>query len=118
MGNPTATAAAKTHRLLSAAASTNATSITAAHGTVTHISGYNARASAVFLKFYDKAAAPTVGTDTPRKTLRLNNAANFDYILEDYYGAGIAYALTTAAADADTGALTAADIVCLNIDYR
>jgi hypothetical protein len=34
-----------------------------------------------------------------------------------YFSTGIAYALTTAAADADTGALTAGDVIAMNIAY-
>jgi len=118
MSSPAPYSATKTHRLLSAAASTNGTSIKTSNGTVTHITGRMIRASAAYLKLYDKASAPTVGTDTPRKTLYLAASASFDFLVDDYFGAGIAYAITTAAADADTGALTAGDVVCLNIDYR
>lgn len=114
-GIPTAT---NTHRLLSAAASTNATLVKGSSGAVHRIQGYNNNAAARFLKLYDKATAPTVGTDVPRKTIRLAPTANFDYELHDSYQLGIGYAITTAAADADTGALTAGDIVAMNIDYR
>ena len=114
-GVPTATA---THRLLSAAATTNATLVKGTPGAVHRIQGFNNKASPVFLKLYDKATAPTVGTDVPRKTIRLAASSNFDFELHDSYSAGIGYALTGAAADADTTALVAADIQCLNIDYR
>lgn len=109
--------ATSTARLLSAAASTNATSVKASAGTVRMVSGRNARATSVFLKFYNKASAPTVGTDTPRKTIEIPGGSTFVLDCHDYYATGIAFALTTAAADADTGALTAGDIVCLNVDY-
>lgn len=109
--------ATATSRILSAAATTNATSAKASAGTVRTVSGYNARASAVYLKFYNKATAPTVGSDTPRKTVYLPATSAFCLDFEDYYATGIAYAMTTAGADADTGALTAGDILALNIDY-
>jgi hypothetical protein len=114
-GVPTATA---THRLLSSAATTNATLVKASPGAVHRIQGYNAKATAVFLKLYDKATAPTVGTDVPRKTLRLPPTAQFDFDVHDSFALGIGYAITTAAADADTGALLAGDIVAMNFDYR
>lgn len=114
-GIPSTTA---THRLLSAAASTNATLVKGAPGAVHRIQGFNNKASAVFLKLYDKATSPTVGTDVPRKTIRLAASSNFDFELHDSYALGIGYALTGAAADADTTALVAADIQCMNIDYR
>lgn len=111
------TAALKTARLLSAGASTNATSVKASAGTVRQIGGRNAAASSRYLKLYDKASAPTVGTDTPRKTIHLPATADFVLDMEAYFGTGIAFALTTAAADNDTGALTAADVVCFYVDY-
>lgn len=117
MSNPGPIAALKTARLLSAAATTNATSVKTSNGTVRRIMGFNAAASARYLKLYDKISAPTVGTDTPRKTIYLAATTSFNFEQHDYFGQGIAYAITTAAADADTGAVTAADIVCLNIDY-
>lgn len=110
---------ASVNRLLSAAASTNATSAKATAGDLFRITGYSARGSACYLKLYNKASAPTVGTDTPVATFYIPQTAAFDFALNTplYFSAGIAYAITTAAADADTGALTAADIVCLNLLY-
>jgi hypothetical protein len=51
----------------------------------------------------------------PFLTLALppNAAFAFDFCVT--FGVGIAYALTTGAADADTGALAAGDILDLNI---
>ena len=108
-----------TARLLSAGASTNATSVKASAGRVYGAQGYNAAASVRYLKLYDKAAAPTVGTDTPVKTVTLPPLTAFalDWVLGYAFENGIAFALTTGGADADTGALTAADILGLNIDY-
>jgi hypothetical protein len=80
--------------------------------------GHNAKAAAVYLKLYDKATAPTVGTDTPRKTIHIPASSSFNFELNDYFSKGIGYALTGAAADADTTALLAGDILALNIDYR
>lgn len=109
-----------TSRILSAAASTNATSAKAAAGRIFQVSGYNANAAARYLKIYNKASAPTVGTDTPviTKYLPPQAAFVFDWLNGYALGTGIAYALTTGSADADTGALTAADILALNLDYN
>lgn len=107
----------KTARLLSAAATTNATSAKAAAGTLRRITGYNASAAARYLKLYDKASVPTVGTDTPRKTFYLPASSAFALDCDDYFGQGIAFAITGAAADADTTAVTVGDILCLNVDY-
>lgn len=111
-------------RLLSAAASTNATSVKASAGNVFKIVGVNTNAAARYLKIHNKASAPTVGTDTPTATLYLPpstvNGGQFEFNFGAqplYLGTGIAYALTTAAADSDTGALTAGDVIALNIFY-
>lgn len=107
-----------THRLLSAAASVNNTLVRAGQNDLYSIIGYNARASFVYLKLYDKATAPAAGTDTPVLTFALPATATFAIPIPGLsFGLGLGYAFTTAAADADTGALTAADITALNIIY-
>lgn len=106
-------------RIVSAAATTNATSAKASAGVLVQLIGYNAAAAIRYVKFYDKASAPTVGTDTPLLTFAI--PATTAFVLEFHYGirfaTGIAYALTTGSADADTGALTAGDVLGLNVVY-
>jgi len=106
-------------RIVSAAASTNATSAKASAGNVYAVKGYNAAASARYLKLYNKASAPTVGTDVPRLTIYIPASTAFalDWPMGHYFSTGIAYALTTGSADADTGALTAGDVLGLNVEY-
>lgn len=107
-----------TSRIASAAATTNATSAKASAGDLWTVHGYNAAASVRYLKFYNKASAPTVGTDVPTITLAIGPSQAFRFDLGGhYFSTGIAYALTTGSADADTGALTLADIVGLTISY-
>ena len=106
--------------LPSAAANTNATVVKAQSGRVYAITAYNAAANISYLKLYNKASAPTVGTDTPVLTIAIGPAQQFNLTVMDvgiYFATGIAYALTTGSADSDTGALTAADVVGLNIMY-
>lgn len=108
------------NRLLSAAASTNSTNVKASAGRIYGIYGYNAAAAARYLKLYNKATPPTVGTDTPILTFQLIPTATFNISFLDigvYNSAGIGFGLTTGSADADTGALTAGDITCMNIIY-
>ena len=108
------------HKLPSAAASTNATSVKATAGRAAKVSAWNAAAAVRYLKLYNKATAPTVGTDVPVLTIPLKPAEHTQCELTDYglqFSTGIAYALTTGAADADTGALTAADVTALGIIY-
>lgn len=105
-------------RLLSSAATTNATSVRAASTDLLRVAGYSARASACFLKIYDKASAPTVGTDTPVLTLYIPPTAAFSFALDEFYLAnGLAYAITGAAADNDTTAVAAGDVLCLNLTH-
>lgn len=102
------------------AASTNATSLKASAGQVGIIVCTNTNASARFLKFYNKASSPTVGTDTPVLTFlipgntsgfTINCGCGFEFTT------GIAFALTTGVADADTGAVAANEII-VNLGYK
>lgn len=105
-------------RIPSAAASVNATSAKASAGDLHMVNGYNAKASVVYIKFYNKATAPTVGTDVPVLTLACPPSAAFSFNLNGYYfSTGIAYGLTTDAADAGTTALLAGDVLGLTITY-
>lgn len=102
------------HTLISAA-STNATSVKASAGVVGYITVGNYNAAKCFLKLYNKASAPTVGTDTPVATFIVpgNTVGGGTNIpLPDVgiaFSTGIAYALTTGAAVADTGAVAASE---------
>lgn len=105
-------------RIPSAAGSVNATLAKASAGAVFNISGYNAAAAVRYLKLYNKATAPTVGTDTPFVTLALPATAAFNIDLHGLkFSTGIGYGTTTAAADNSTAAVTAADIVGLSVTY-
>lgn len=115
----TAVGATDVSRIASAAASVNPTSAKASAGSLFSVHGYNAKASIVYLKFYDKATAPTVGTDVPVLAVPLPASAAFNVSIPSglYFATGIAYGLTTDAADAGTTALLAADILGLNVVY-
>ena len=73
---------------------------------------FSAAAAARFVKFYDQAAAPTVGTDTPLFTLGLpaGAAANVEFVHWIAFANGIGLGATTGAADANTGAPAANDL--------
>ena len=108
-------------RLVSAAATTNGTSVKASSTDVFSLVCTNTTASLKFLKIYNKASAPTVGTDTPFATYALtpsNVLTRIDFALPLYMGTGFAYALTGAAADADTTALASGDVVACNFAYQ
>lgn len=98
---------------VNSAASTNATSVKASAGTVWSIVASNINAAARFLKIYNKASAPTVGTDVPVLTIaippggvvQIDGGSNGIRL-----ATGIAFAITTAAADSDTGAVAANEV--------
>lgn len=101
-------------RLISAA-STNATSLKASAGTLYTLYAVNLNAAVRYVKFYNKASSPTVGTDTPVATFPIpasTTGAGFAIDLGPGFdfATGIAYATTTGAADADTGAVAANEI--------
>jgi hypothetical protein len=111
-----ATGGATPGKLISAA-NTNATSVKGSAGTLYMLVAMNVNAAARYLKLYNKATAPTVGTDTPVLTLMIpGNTAGAGVVVPIpsqgiAFGTGIALALTTAAADSDTGAVASGEIV-------
>jgi hypothetical protein len=105
-----------TARLLSAAGSDNATLVLARRVLVRTIIGYNAAAAARYLKIYDKATAPA-STDTPILTFYLPASTAFAFDLVHETAVGLGYRLVTGSADNDANAVTAADILGLNIMY-
>lgn len=101
---------------LISAASTNGTNIKASAGQVYAIHAINLNAAVRYLKLYNKATTPTVGTDTPVMTLAIPAAttgAGFTFSIPVglAFATGIGIGLTTAAADADTGAVAANEII-------
>ncbi|HVW75214.1 MAG TPA: hypothetical protein VHC39_16370 [Rhizomicrobium sp.] len=109
------------HKLTSAA-TTNATSVKTSNANLCAGSLRNRAASERYFKFYNKASAPTVGTDIPVLTIGLPPASSM--MLADFTGAagirfgnGIAYAITGAYADSDTTAVAAGD-VDVNLVYN
>ena len=108
-------------RLISAA-STNATSVKASAGTITTIVAVNINETTVsYLKIYDKATAPTVGTDIPVMTIPIpTNIQGAGIVIPIPNGVtfsnGIAIAITGGVADSDTTAVVANEVV-VNLTY-
>lgn len=92
---------------------TNATSVKASAGEVYGWYFTNSSGSWRYLKLYDKASAPTVGTDTPKMTLGIppGGGANMEVFYGVPFASGIAYAVTTGATDADTTAPAANEVI-------
>jgi hypothetical protein len=68
------------------------------------------------VKLYNKATAPTVGTDTPLLTIPIaaNSKADLASIVAAvglYFSSGISIAITGAFADSDTTAVAANDVL-------
>ncbi|OZC80540.1 hypothetical protein CH274_15330 [Rhodococcus sp. 06-418-5] len=96
--------------LLTTAATTNAAVVKASGGNLFEMSCFNPSASAVFWKIYNKASAPTVGTDVPILTIPVAAGALAQLqfgALGKRLGTGIASALTAAAAATDTAVIAA-----------
>lgn len=109
---------ANTTRLI-AAGSTNATSVRTTRAELVGWYVQNAAAAARFLKLYNKASAPTVGTDVPAHVLALpaTSTGSIDCgALGIRLGTGLAFAITNLAADSDATAVAAAQIK-LEISY-
>jgi len=108
-------------RLISAA-STNATSVKASAGKITTITAVSINETTVsYLKIYDKATAPTVGTDVPVMTIPVpTNIQGAGIVVSIPNGVtfsnGIAIAVTGGVADSDTTAVLADEVV-INLTY-
>ena len=118
-------AAASTWHLVSAA-STNATSVKGSAATLFSCQLGNIDSTVVYLKIYNKATSPTVGTDTPVKTLIIPKAAtaadgagsNITFGPGGLaLGTGFAAAITAGITVADTTAVSASKVI-INCDYE
>lgn len=108
-----------TSRLVSAANSNNATVVKASAGKLHRVSGFNAGIVS-YLKFYNKATAPTVGTDTPVLTEYLPANTRFEFTVPNggqHFSSGIGYGIVTGGADADNTAVAAGAVLGLNVVY-
>jgi len=99
-----------------AAASTNATVIKASAGRLFGVKVFNYAAGARFIRFYDKATAPTVGTDVPFLMLNVGaGAVGVNSIEMAVHGMpflnGIAISVTAAQALLDATACSADDVL-------
>lgn len=108
------------HRTISAA-STNATSVKGSAGQLYDVECYNLNASPRYLKLYNKATSPTVGTDTPVRTILIpgNTAGGgvVRYIPDGLaFSTGIAFAITSGIGDSDTTAISANEVI-VNLGY-
>lgn len=101
-----------TSNRVNSTASTNATILKASAGNIGNIDVFNVAAYDVYLKFYNKASALTVGTDTPIWTIPIKSATGYSrgFPFGKFFSTGIAYAITKLQADTDTTVLAAGDV--------
>lgn len=94
------------------AASTNATNVKASAGRLYGAQFCNTNAAYRYVKFYNLATAPTVGTSVPVSILGIPPGGRASVSNAQGIGcsAGIAYAITSGMADTDTGAVSANDV--------
>ena len=112
-GTTTNTPVTPTQSFINSAATTNATSVKNSAGTVWNIVASNVNAAARYVKFYNLAVAPTVGTSVPAFTITIpaggtvNISGGANGIR---FGTGIALAITGAMSDADTTAVAVNEV--------
>jgi hypothetical protein len=104
----------QTSKKYNSAATVNATQVQGSPARLMTIVASNINAADRYLKLYDKAAAPVVGTDVPVLTVKIPAGGtpvvvNFGALGLDM-AAGIGFGLTTGATDADAVAVAAAEI--------
>lgn len=101
------------------AASLNPTLVAAGAHVLYRMDLVNTNAATAYLKLYDKATAPTCGTDAPKKIIALIQNTPVSLIARDFgaqFSLGIGFCLTGAIADADTtNATTGASI---DLEYK
>jgi len=99
---------------IASAGSTNATLVKAGPTQAYKITVYNNAAYAVFLKLFNKATAPTVGTDVPVAVIGVPATATGASVTCDIDGLnfqlGLAYCITKLIADSDVTAVLANDL--------
>lgn len=101
-----------TIRRILSAATTNATLVAAGNQRLDRVALTNVALTARFLKVYDKATPPTVGTDVPVATWAIPAGGSLNLSnLQMYFSLGLGFALTGLVPDADVTALALNDVV-------
>lgn len=108
-------------RLISTTASTNANLVKSSRGDLSNVVAWNPTGSVKYLKLYNKASAPTVGTDTPFMKIPVLATSQLNLTFPNdglAFQTGIVFAITAGGADTDATAIAAGDVVALNIVYQ
>jgi hypothetical protein len=102
-----------TTRIKAVASSTNSTLVKSTAGSVLAITVANNAGAARYVRFYDKATAPTIGTDVPAFTLVLEATTapcTISIPAGIPFSSGIGFGISTGVADSDTGNTSADDV--------
>lgn len=104
---------------LLSAATTNSNNVKATSGKLFGWRLYNNTASAKFVKIYNKATAPIVGTDTPFLRIPVGANGHSEYFAERgiEFSLGIGIGITGAIGDADVTAVAINDVT-VNLFYK
>ncbi|MEK6591547.1 MAG: hypothetical protein AABZ67_00560 [Pseudomonadota bacterium] len=120
--NPPPTSGGLSTTSFIAAASDNAGVAKATFGQVYGLSLSSISSSPAWLKLYDKAAAPTCGTDTPKArfvipSLTTGVVSNIYLGWGETFSTGIAYCVVSGAADNST-VIPAASVFTINLFWK
>lgn len=102
-----------TASIINSAATTNATSVKASAGTVYSVTASNTGAAVAYVKLYNLATAPTVGTSTIAITIPVpaGGTVNLPFGTSGArFSTGIGLAITNLGTDADATAVTAGQV--------
>lgn len=104
---------------ITSAATNNSTNVKAGRGVIYGWSLTNTTATIKYVKLYNKATAPTCGTDTPVIRIGVPATSTVSYVnpIGINMPTGLGYCIVTGAADTDNTAVAANDIF-LNLSYR
>lgn len=105
------------------AASDNATSVKGSAGQLGFVIVTNVNAAMRYLHFYNKASAPTLGTDVPVLTIPIpGNTAGAGAVFSTWVGVtfttGIAFACTTTTGGTPASGNTAANDITISLGYK
>ena len=106
------------YKLLSLA-STNANNIKSTPATIGFMTCSNSANGSRYLKLYNKASAPVVGTDVPTFTFEIPANGHRDFVFPAMglnFTNGLSIAMTLGVSDANNGAVTS-DALVLNISF-
>lgn len=101
-------------------ATTNATSVTNVLTRLHSLCLQGTTATARYVKLYNKATTPVVGTDIPVLTFMVpanGQMVNPEFGFGVKFPLGLAFAITAGVADADTAVVAANDVI-VNMGYR